>query len=93
MLTTLAVLSSSLTGYVERDVYEGLLALTGVGSPLERGETFRATYHLTFGTAVLIDGTVIDVVYFGLPFWIAFNVFLLSPENDCSSGCRELNFT
>jgi len=93
LLIILLALSFSLTGYVERSVYDGLLISTGVGSPLKRGECFTATYYLTPGVFVPIDGEPIDVVYFGLVFWLAFAVFVASPENDCSDGCRELNYT
>lgn len=93
LLLILAVISTGLTGWVERSVYEGLVDSTGVGSPLERGETFYATYYLTYGTFTPIDGEPIEVVYFGIEFWLAFNVWLLTPENDCSAGCRERNYS
>lgn len=91
--TALILIYSSMAGFVTVSEYEALWAIAGSGSPLERGEAYRAWAFLEPGVWDPSGEDPIDVYYFDLVFWLPFSVFFFSEENDCSAGCRELIFS
>jgi len=91
-LTIIAV-AASLSGFITKEAYETAWVLTGVGSPLKRGDAFVATYYLTAGVFDPSGEDPIDVYYLDMIFWLEFATFVVSPEADCSGGCAILNYS
>lgn len=91
--TALILIYSSLAGFVTVSEYEALWAASGVGSPLKRGEAYRASYWLEPGVWDPSGEDPIDVYYFDLVFWLEFSVFFFSPDSSCAGGCKILDFT
>lgn len=91
--TALILIYSSMAGFVTVSEYDALWSMSGVGSPLKRGETYRAWAYLTPGVWEIAPDEFIDVYFFELEFWLPFSVFYFSPESSCSGGCKILEFT
>lgn len=89
----LILIYSSLAGFVTVSEYDALWAATGVGSPLKRGETYRAWAWLEPGVWEIAPDEFIDVYYFDLAFWLGFSVFYFSLDSGCAAGCKILEFT
>jgi hypothetical protein len=81
-----------LQGFITVEDYELMWLGIGDNPALKRAGQYQQSYYLVPGVYDPSGEDPVDVYYFAEGFWFPFLAFYVSPDADCSDGCKVLNF-